>query len=99
KYRVIPENSTNMLDVIVRNCTLEYKKHSLQADIGLLYREIPDFETGKIKRKLYVQDIGDLQFHYAFKNVEGGKINCEAQRPEFEKLANFEVLLPDGSKL
>src|SRR5690606_1349794 len=42
KYRVITENSTNMLDVIVRNCTLEYKKHSLQADIGLLYREIPD---------------------------------------------------------
>lgn len=96
KYKAIPENTTNMLDLIIRTCTLNYKGQSLKADIGLLYKELPDTETGQLQRKLYVQDIGDLQFHYAFKNLDGGQINCSESRPEFEKVANFEIKMEDG---
>lgn len=97
KYKAIPENSTNMLDVIIRNCTLNYNNQSLKADIGLLYKEIPDFETGELQRKLYVQDIGDLQFHFAFTTLDGGQIDCIKARPEFEKVGNFEVIKEDNS--
>lgn len=99
RYKAIPENSMNMLDVIIRNCTLVYNNHQLQADIGLLYKEIPNFETGKLQRKLYVQDIGDLQFHFAFTDLTGGSIHCNKARPEFEKPANFKILKEDGSQI
>ncbi len=99
KYKAIPENSMNMLDVIIRNCTLNYKEQSLKADIGLLYKELPNFETNQLERKLYVQDIGDLQFHFAFKDLAGGHIDCSKSRPEFEKVANFEMTKEDGSMM
>ena len=91
RYQQIPENTTNMLDLIVRSCTLSFKGHDLEADLGFLIKETPDKDSEKLLQKLILQDIGDLQFHHGFKEVKGGVIDCSKHLLELEKPANLTI--------
>lgn len=89
-YRVIPQNHTNIMDLIVKNCQLVYKNKTIQADLGFLYQEKPDFETGELNRHFVLHDLGDLSFHYGLREEQGGSVNLD-QQPEIGNQANLVV--------
>lgn len=99
RYKEIPENTTNMLDLIVRDCTLTYEGNTFEADLGLLIKESISESGDFLRQQFILQDIGDLNFHYAFKDIKGGVVHFAQENLLLEKPANFSIKLEDGSEL
>lgn len=98
-YQNIPENTTNMLDFIIRKCSLISGAKTYEADLGFLIREEIDPEKQLLAQKFVLQDIGDLQFHYGFNEITGGKLDCKTNELVLEKPANLQIELDNGTKI
>lgn len=98
-YQNIPENTTNMLDLIIRKCSLVKSEKAFEADLGFLIKEEIDKESEVLLQKFVLQDVGDLQFHYGFKEKEGGVVDCNNHELGLEKPANLQVTFEDDSML
>lgn len=98
-YNQIPENHNHMLDVVIRGCEVINNDQIISMDIGLLYEEKPNFETGKLERHLLIQDIGDLSFQHGIIEVEGGRFNGRLSDLRLNTKAHFTLNRIDGTQI
>mgnify|MGYP003653394165 CR=1 FL=1 len=98
-YQAIPENSTNMLDLVVKDCELKLNGHSVKFDIGLLYEEKPNFETKELDRYYLLNDLGDLQYQFGIDEVQGGLLTSPYDNLKIGSPANFTITLKNNTTL
>lgn len=98
-YHQIPANTTNMLDLIVRDCTLHFKGSTYKADVGFLIKETLNKKSNSINQLFVLQDIGDLNFHYGFKERRGGELKVEDNSIELDQPADMHIQFIDGEDL
>ncbi len=98
-YHAIPQNQTNMLDLIIRDCKLPVNGKTIKVDIGLLYEEKPNFETNQLERYYTLNDIGDLQFQFGIEEERGASLISSYKDLKIGLPANFSITLNDKTTL
>lgn len=87
-YHSIPENGKNILDLVIRACTIETS--GSKVDLGFMIKEIPNLTTFELEKELILTDLGDLSFQYGLEEEEGGYIE-NVNTLVLEKPANLKV--------
>ncbi len=89
RYLAIPQNTTNMLDLVIRDCEVSLKGQTIKMDIGLLYEEKPNFDTNQLERYFILNDLGDLQYQFGIEEERGGLLDTPYQDLKLGAPANF----------
>ncbi len=98
-YLAIPQNKTNMLDLIIRDCKIVVNDTTVKADIGLLYEEKPNFETNKLERYYILNDLGDLQFQYGIEEHRSGQLQSPYENLKLNHPANLKLEMNDNTTI
>ncbi len=98
-YHQIPENSKNQLDWIFRDCKIEKNGQTFTVDVGLLQKERPNLETGKLETHFEIEEIGDLRHKFGLKEEKNGKILNHTFPIIIGQKVDFIFLKENGRKL
>jgi hypothetical protein len=68
EYYSIPDNATRLMDLVIRNLSMEKEGHSYEIDLGIRRREAD--AHGSFYVNGLVDDLGDLSIFYGFKELD-----------------------------
>lgn len=91
EYDEIPLNDNKQWDLLIRNVSL--KGGECKVDLGIRYNYFPDTESGTLKHKAVIGDIGDLTHHCALEtfDAEGAAYIGESELPSLDQAAHFSL--------
>lgn len=98
-YLRIPENDKGMLDLKINSCIAQVGGKKVHVDLGLMREEVPDIQSGTLKEKWTLRDMGDLSTYGAMEKQKGGEIISELEDLQVEKLAHFTLRKSNGSEV
>lgn len=77
-YNSIPLNDTKMLDVLIKNCEVQSGGRTFYADVGLLIKQLPNFNENKLIDQYQVVEFGDLSAFTGIKTLNNGVLKSNA---------------------
>lgn len=91
-YEAIPQNEKFMMDVILRNLTVQREDKNYVIDIGINFEEI-NINGGKdFYLKAEIEDVGDLSVYSGYEEFDLSGYTVEPGKTKPEKFNSIEVL-------
>ncbi|MFD3000649.1 M14 metallopeptidase family protein [Pontibacter toksunensis] len=97
-YFKIPENERYLFDVVVRNVRYSNHDKNILLDVGIMQDEVPSANDKGFYQRASVQEIGDMNVFYGYKDVDGEGLTLVPGKVYSKPFKSTAALTPERAK-